>query len=173
MEESTMNYTKRFTLSAALAAIFSTHAMADTAVLVQVTNNTSDTLKLRHLSVLPPDYPTSGYDVLPKQLRNINIPFQRAFTYPTSGWQPTLKKIAPIQFNLTYEINGHLCQLATRLEVPIIPGWSAPDYSPRWNKTVNTSGNNNYRCNAVITQKMPEPPFSYTINLTIDESNPT
>ncbi|MBO1541825.1 hypothetical protein [Pseudomonas sp. OA65] len=168
-----MNHIKRFTLSAALTALFSTHAMADTAVLVQVMNKTPDTLKLRHLSVLPPDYPTSGYDVSPNKLRNINIPFQRAFTYPTSGWQPTLRKIAPMQFNLTYEVNGHFCQLATRLEVPIIPGWAEPSYSPRWNKAVNTSGNNNYRCNAVITQKMSEAPFSYTINLTIDENTPS
>ncbi|WP_434580096.1 hypothetical protein J3P95_18905 [Pseudomonas sp. Z5-35] len=168
-----MNDLKRFTLAAVLTPVFISSALADTAVLVQVTNNSSDTLKLTHLSVLPPDYPTSGYDVAPNKLRNINIPFQRIFTYPTSGWQPTLRKISPIQFNLTYEINGHICQLVTRLEVPIIPGWSEPSYNPRWSKTVNTSGNDNYSCKAVITQKMTEAPFSYTISLTVDDNNPS
>lgn len=168
-----MNYIKRFILAAALAPVFITGAMADTAVLVQVTNNTSDTLKLKHLSVLPPDYPISNYDVSPNKLRNINIPFQRKFTYPTSGWQPTLRKISPIQFTLTYEVNGHVCQLSTQLEVPIVPGWAEPSYSPHWSKTVNSSGNNNYSCKAVISQKMSEVPFSYTVNLTIDENNPS
>ncbi|MCW1245211.1 hypothetical protein OC610_12410 [Pseudomonas sp. SAICEU22] len=168
-----MNDFKRFTLAAALAPVFITSALADTAVLVQVTNNTSNTLRLKYLSVLPPDYPTSGYDVSPHNLRNINIPFQRTYTYPTSGWQPTLRKVSPVQFDLTYEVNGHICQLATRLEVPIIPGWSEPSYAPHWSKAVNSAGNNNYSCNAVISQKMPEVPFNYTIKLTIDENNPT
>ncbi|WP_420232569.1 hypothetical protein ACN079_26885 [Pseudomonas sp. ABY48] len=168
-----MNYINRFILAAALAPAIITSAMADTAVLVQVTNNTSDTLKLKHLSVLPPDYPISDYDVSPNKLRNINIPFHRTFTYPTSGWQPTLRKIPPIQFNLTYEVNGHICQLSTHLEVHIIPGWSEPSYSPHWSKTVNASGNDNYSCKAVISQKMSEAPFSYTVNLTINENNPT
>lgn len=173
MEDFAVNYIKRFTLAAALIAAFIAPAMADTEVLVQITNNTSDTLKLKRLSTLPPDYPTAAYDVDPNSLRNINLPYQRTFTYPTSGWQPTLRKIAPIHFNLVYEVNGHLCQLSTRLDVPIIPGWSEPSYSPRWNKTVNTSGNDNYTCTAVISQKMTKPPFSYTIGLTIDEKDPT
>ncbi|MBC3387854.1 hypothetical protein [Pseudomonas sp. SWRI179] len=168
-----MNHIKRFALAVALGPVFISGAMADTAVLVQVTNNTSDTLRLKHLSVLPPDYPTAGYDVSPNRLRNINIPFQRAFTYPTSGWQPTLKKIEPIEFNLAYEINGHTCQLSTRLEVPVIPGWAEPSYIPRWSKNIKSSGNNDYTCEAVISEKMTEAPFSYTIKLTIDRKTPT
>jgi hypothetical protein len=167
-----MNYIKRLALAAALAPVFVTGAMADTAVLVQVINHTSDTLKLKHLSVLPPGYPTAGYDVSPNKLRNINIPFQRTFTYPTSGWKPTLRNIAPIELNLAYEVNGHICRLSTRLEVSVVPGWAEPSYSPRRNTKTNSSGNNDYTCDAVISQKMSEAPFSYTLQLTIDRKAP-
>lgn len=167
-----MNIIKRLAFALALAPLLIANSMADTAVTVQVTNYTSSLLKMKSLSTVPADYPLATYDVSPSSIRNLHFVFKRNFTYTTAGWQPSRRKVEPVRLILAYELEGYGCQLFTRLSAPVHFGVLEPRYVPDWVSSVKTSGDSKYTCKTEISRKMLEPPFSYTVNVSIDTKTP-
>ncbi|MEN2395787.1 hypothetical protein [Pseudomonas halotolerans] len=162
---------KSFILALLLGPALVANSMANTGITVEVTNYTPGTLKMNTLSsdpAPPADFSLSGYNVAPKSIRNIHFANKRDFTYPNSGWQPTLKKVQPIELVLVYGLDDFECQLQTRFEAPIHFGAIEPRYKPNWRSNTAYTGNGQYSCRTEISQKMLEPPFSYTVRLIVE-----
>ncbi|XVN16788.1 hypothetical protein QZH46_15620 [Pseudomonas corrugata] len=91
----TMNPLKNLIPALIMGTTMVAHTMAATEVTVEITNNTRGTLNMTNLLTDPAqdaDFPLSAHDVLPKSTYILRVAHQRNYTYPTSGWQPTLKK---------------------------------------------------------------------------------
>jgi hypothetical protein len=154
-----------------LLAAASSNLMASTLVSVEITNKTLGTLKLKQASGLERELgrPLTAFNIGPGTTEIIDLDYARAFTYDAPGWQPTKKKVAPINLAIDYEIHGYRCRMQTSLDVAVVPGALEPSYKPRWKHTSTASGNNNYRCHSSITTTLSKPPYSYTVNFTIEK----
>lgn len=169
----TMNILKSFILALILGPAMVANSMANTGISVEIKNNTNGTLTMTNLLTDPPqpaDFSSNAYDVSPKSIRNIHFIHQRNYTYPTAGWQPTLKKVKPIELVLSYALSNYdfECQMQTRFQAPIVFGALEPRYKPDWNSRSTYTGDGKYTCRTEISQKMLEPPFNYTVRLIVE-----
>jgi len=168
-----MNMLKNFTLALLFGPAMVASSLADTGVTMEITNNTSRTLNMVNMvtdPAPPADFSLSGYDVSPQSIRNIHFVNKRTYTYPSSDWQPSLRKVKPIELLLSYQMDGadFGCQVQTRFEAPIGFGVLEPRYRPDWKTRTAYTGNGEYTCRSEIAQKMLEPPFSYTVRLIVE-----
>ncbi|MBT2340326.1 MULTISPECIES: hypothetical protein [Pseudomonas] len=168
-----MNILKSFILALVLGPAMVANAQANTEVTVEITNNTRGTLNMTNLLTDPPqaeDYPLSDHDIPPKSIYMLHLTHERNYTYPASGWQPTLKKVKPIELVLSYKMKNFNfeCQMQTLFQAPIAFGFLEPSYKPNWKSDWNYTGNGEFTCRTEITRKMLEPPFSYTVRLIIE-----
>lgn len=168
-----MNILKSFILALLLGPAMVANSMASTRITVEVVNNTSDTLEMINiLSELPvhPDVTLDLYDVPAKTTRDFQFVHNRKFTYPAAGWQPSLRKIQPIELVVSYQLSNFNfgCQMKTRFEAPIGFGVLEPSYRPDRKSETAYTGNGNYTCRSEIAQKMLEPPFNYTVRLIVE-----
>ncbi|AOE64384.1 hypothetical protein LOY64_07630 [Pseudomonas corrugata] len=169
----TMNPLKNLIPALIMGTTMVAHTMAATEVTVEITNNTRGTLNMTNLLTDPAqdaDFPLSAHDVLPKSTYILRVAHQRNYTYPTSGWQPTLKKVKPIELVLNYKMSNFNfeCQMQTRFQAPIVIGALEPSYKPDWKSRANYTGNGQFTCRTEITRKMLEPPFNYTVRLIVE-----
>jgi len=170
-----MNIMKNFILALLLGPATVANSLANTGITVELTNNTSGTLQMTEMLTDPPPpegFSLTPYDVAPRSIRNIHFPNKRNFTYPTSDWQPSLRKVKPIEIVLSYQLkNSNFgCQLQTKFEAPIGFGVLEPQYRPDWTSRTAYTGDGEYTCRSEISQKMLEPPFSYTVRLVVEKS---
>ncbi|MCJ8204314.1 hypothetical protein [Pseudomonas sp. RGM2987] len=168
-----MQFTHPTILALLLGSAMAANSMASTEVTVEITNNTRGTLKMNNLLTDPPqaaDFPLSAYDIAPKSTHVIHVAHERNYTYPTAGWQPTLKKVKPIELVLNYEMNNFNfeCQMQTRFQAPIVIGALEPSYRPDWKSRTTYTGNGTYTCRSEVSRKLLEPPFDYTVRLIVE-----
>lgn len=169
----TINMMKNLILGLLLGPVAVATSLANTAITVEIINNTSNTLEMTNaLSELPmpPDFSFSTHDIPAKTVGELYFVHNRRFTYPAAGWQPTLRKIKPIELVLSYQMSNFNfgCQMQTLFEAPIGFGVLEPSYRPNWKSRTAYTGNGEYTCRSEISQKMLEPPFSYTVRLIIE-----
>ncbi|EJL02988.1 MULTISPECIES: hypothetical protein [Pseudomonas] len=169
----TINMKKSFTLALLLGPMAVATSQANTAITVEVVNNTSHALEMTNfLSELPtsPDFSLSNFDIAAKTSDELYFLHNRRYTYPAAGWQPTLRKIKPIELVLSYQMSDFNfgCQMQTRFEAPIGFGVLESSYRPNWKSRTAYTGNGEYTCRSLISQKMLEPPFNYTVSLIIE-----
>lgn len=148
-------------------------SLASTDITIEINNYTTGNLKMTDLSTSPPPPPDLSldvYDVDPRSIRNINFAHERNYTRPGPDWQPTLKKVKPIELVLSYELHNSNfeCQLHTRFIAPIGFGALAPSYRPDWTSRTAYTGDGKYTCRSEIARRMLEPPFSYTVRLIVE-----
>ncbi|MBC3366158.1 hypothetical protein [Pseudomonas sp. SWRI154] len=165
---------KNLILALLLGPVAAAVSLADTNIIVKIANHTSKDLEMSNLSgefSINPDFS----DIPAKKNLELHFKHDRKFTYPLAGWQPKLREIKPIELVLTYQMThfNFGCQMQTLFEAPVVFGILTPSYKPNWQSRTAYTGNGEYTCRSEITQKMLEPPFSYTIHLVIDENNPT
>ena len=169
-----MSLMKNLILALLLGPLAAAVSLANTNIIVNVINDTSHDLEMTNLLgefSIPDDFSVVPADAS----MEFHFKHERQFTYPVAGWQPTLREIKPIELVLTYQMTNFNfgCQLQTLFDARVIFGFLEPSYKPNWQSRTAYTGNGEYSCRSVITQRMLEPPFSYTINLTIDDNNPT
>lgn len=171
-----MKIMKSFILALILGPTMVASSLANTGVTVEITNNTTGILEMTNMLTDPPppaDFSLSPYDVSPRSMRNIHFTNKRNFTYPTSDWQPSLRKVKPIEIVLSYQLKNSKfgCQIQTKFEAPIGFGVLEPQYRPDWKSRTAYTGDGEYTCRSEISQKMLEPPFSYTVRVIVEKSN--
>ena len=159
----------------ALALLFfysvNANSMSDTVITLKLSNNTFGTMKMKSISGLEValNGPLITFNVGPGTVEIIDIPYTRPFTLDSSNWQPRRNRVAPAILDLEYEVHGHRCRLKTRMDAPVGRGVLEADYQPAWKSTVEASGNGKYKCNVTTSRKMMKPPFSYTVELSINK----
>ena len=168
-----MNTLKSFTLALLLGPALITHSLANTEVTVEIANHTRGTLNMNSLLTDPPqaeDFFPGAHEIAPQSTYQLRIGHIRNYSYPGAGWQPTLKKIKPIEIVLNYEMSNFNfeCQMQTRFQASIVPGALEPRYKPDWKSRTTYTGNGEYTCRSDISRKMLEPPFHYTVRLIVE-----
>ncbi|MCQ6258481.1 hypothetical protein [Pseudomonas sp. Q11] len=168
-----MNMMKNLILALLLGPVAVATSLANTRITVELVNKTSHALEMTNISSeqpTPPDMSLSVYDVPAKTTREFYFVHNRRFSYPATGWQPTLRKIKPIELVLSYQMStfNFDCQMQTRLEVPIGFGVLEASYKPSRKSRTAYTGNGEYTCRSEIFQKMLEPPFNYSVRLIVE-----
>ncbi|MDO7898139.1 hypothetical protein [Pseudomonas citrulli] len=168
-----MNILNNLILALLLGPAMVAYSVANTEVTVEIANDTRGTLKMNSLLTDPPqadNFVLDVHDIAPHTTYRFSIEHFRHYTYPGTGWKPTLKKIKPIELVINYEMKNFNfeCQLHTRLQVPIVPGVLEPSYQPDWKSRTAYTGNGEYRCRSEISRKMLEPPFNYAVRLVVE-----
>lgn len=168
-----MKIFKNLMLTLLLGPAAAATSLANIGITVEIENNTSKALEMTNfLSERPihPDYTMSDYGVPAKTTREFYFIYDRKFTYPAAGWQPSLRKVKPTELVLSYQMShfNFGCQMQTRFEAPIGFGVLESSYRPDWTSRTAYTGNGEYTCRSQITQKMLEPPFSYTVRLIVE-----
>lgn len=168
-----MSIPKRFILALLTGPAMIASSMANTGITMEITNRTPAVLEMIHMGTdpaPPEDFSLSAYDISPKSIRNLHFVNQRDYTYPGSGWQPTLKKVEPIEILIAYQMKGSDfgCQIQTQFEAPVGFGFLEPQYQPDWKSRTAYTGNGEYTCRSEIFQKMLQPPFSYSVRIIIE-----
>lgn len=168
-----MNIMKNLVLGLLLGPVAVASSLANTRITVEITNNTSNVLELTNISSeipIPPDFSLSAYEVTAKTKQELYFVHDRRFTYPAAGWQPTLRKIKPIELVLSYQMSNFNfgCQMQTHFEAPIGFGALESSYRPNWKSRVAYTGNGEYTCRSEIFRKMLEPPFNYSVRLIVE-----
>lgn len=168
-----MNMMKNLILALLLGPAAVATSLANTGITVELVNKTSHTLEMTNIlseQPTPPDMSLSAYDVPAKTTREFYFAHNRKFTYPAAGWQPTLRKIKPIELVLSYQMStfNFGCQMQTRFEAPIGFGVLESSYRPNRKSKTAYTGNGEYTCRSEIFQKMLEPPFNYSVRLIVE-----
>lgn len=168
-----MNIMKNLVLALLLGPVAVTCSLANTRITVEIINNTSKALEMTNISTeipIPPDFSLSAYEVAGKTTQELYFAHERRFTYPAAGWQPTLRKIKPIELVLSYQMSNFNfgCQMQTYFEAPIGFGVLESSYRPNWKSRVAYTGNGEYTCRSEIFRKMLEPPFNYSVRLIVE-----
>ena len=166
-----MNTLNTTTFVLLLLYSFNANSMSDTIITLKVSNNTFGTMKLKSITGLEValNGPLITFNVGPGTYEIIDIPYSRPFTLDSSNWQPRRNKVEPVTLNLEFEVHGQRCRLKTRMEVPVGYGVLEPDYKPVWQSTVESSGSGKYQCQVTTSRKQTRPPFSYTVELSINK----
>ncbi|ROM71546.1 hypothetical protein BK653_06605 [Pseudomonas brassicacearum] len=169
----TMNIMKNLILGLLLGPVAVATSLANTAITVEIINNTSNAMEMTNVLTevpTPSDFSLSAYGVPAKTASELYFVHDRRFTYPAAGWQPTQRKIKPIELVLSYQMSNFNfgCQMQTLFEAPIGFGILESSYRPNWKSRTAYTGNGEYTCRSEVSQKMLEPPFSYTVRLIIE-----
>ncbi|WP_162556183.1 hypothetical protein [Pseudomonas sp. 31-12] len=154
-----MNMVKKLIFALLATCAPFSYSLADTVVTIKIINNTFGTLKLKQHGGLEAELsaPLTSFNIGPGTEESLDIPYQRAFTYDQSGWQPTRKKVAPISNFIDYEVNGFRCRLKTLMNAPVGFGALEPSYKPAWEQTSSGRGTSGYSCNSYISERLSSP----------------
>ncbi|AWY39810.1 hypothetical protein DKY63_07815 [Pseudomonas putida] len=164
-----MNIIKIVVLAFMVSLSSIAQSVANPEVKVHVVNDTFGTLKMKRISGLERvnDNPLVLYNVGPGTSVDLKFNYERKFIYDES--QLHRNKVAPIRLVLEYEVHGYKCTLETSMSARVEFGVIRPSYEPTWPTRVIESGDNKYKCNAKVTKSMGKPPFSYTVEWTIQK----
>lgn len=161
----------KITLALLLISTCSPNVLADTLYKLTIVNNTFSTLKLKqHNGLGLEGYPAlTNFNVGPGYDDSFTVKYDRSFTYPKTGWQTVLKKVAPINNFIEYEVNGFRCRLTTSMTAPSGFGLIEPTYKPSWTQASSGRGDAKYNCSSHFAEKQSKVPFNYEVVLTINQ----